>query len=180
MHPRFAELSAYLDETRAALLAASDLPDDLGAARPDPERWSVAEVLAHVSMTEGRITRLLVRLLDGAIAAGIQPERETSSILGSLDRFAVPVPTRRLVSPPQLLPEPTVRASDVRAALERTRAELLALVARANGLAVGSLSAPHPVLGPIDFYQWVLFIGQHEARHTVQIRQIAAELRTAR
>jgi len=37
----------------------------------------------------------------------------------------------------------------------------------------------HPVLGPINMYQWVLFNGSHEARHTLQIREIAAQLNSA-
>jgi len=35
---------------------------------------------------------------------------------------------------------------------------------------------PHPVLGPINLYQWALFVGSHETRHTGQVREIAAQL----
>ena len=36
------------------------------------------------------------------------------------------------------------------------------------------MKQPHPVLGPINIYQWALFVGSHEARHALQIREIAA------
>jgi hypothetical protein len=38
------------------------------------------------------------------------------------------------------------------------------------------MTRKHPVLGPIDLYQWILFVAVHEARHTAQIREIAAAL----
>lgn len=28
---------------------------------------------------------------------------------------------------------------------------------------------PHALLGPLTFYQWVLFVGQHERRHAAQL-----------
>jgi hypothetical protein len=29
------------------------------------------------------------------------------------------------------------------------------------------------VLGPLNLYQWVLFVGQHEARHAGQLQDLA-------
>ena len=37
----------------------------------------------------------------------------------------------------------------------------------------------HPVLGPLNIYQWVLFNGSHEARHTLQVREIGSALNSA-
>jgi hypothetical protein len=33
--------------------------------------------------------------------------------------------------------------------------------------------APHPIAGPIDAYQWLLFLGAHTKRHTAQIAESA-------
>jgi len=60
--------------------------------------------------------------------------------------------------------------------LEQTRAALRAGVMPGDGLALGDVIQPHPVLGPINIYQWLLFVGSHETRHTGQVREIAAEL----
>jgi hypothetical protein len=38
------------------------------------------------------------------------------------------------------------------------------------------VTATHPRLGVIDVYQWALFIGQHEARHTRQVSEIVRRL----
>jgi len=47
---------------------------------------------------------------------------------------------------------------------------------KGDGLALGEVIQPHLVLGPINIYQWLLFVGSHEARHTAQVREIAAQL----
>jgi hypothetical protein len=36
------------------------------------------------------------------------------------------------------------------------------------------------VLGEIDLYQWILFVGQHEKRHLSQLEEIAEQLRAVR
>ncbi len=42
----------------------------------------------------------------------------------------------------------------------------------ADGLALGNFSYPHPMFGPLDLYQWLVFVGLHESRHACQIREL--------
>ena len=44
-------------------------------------------------------------------------------------------------------------------------------MATADGLALGEIKHDHVVLGELDLYQWLIFLGQHEARHTKQIER---------
>jgi hypothetical protein len=170
MHPRFAEIVEYLETTRAALLArAAELPDGAGARRGDADGWSAAEVLDHLRRTESGIARLLGKLLERAGAESLGAESEEGSVMASLDRFRIPEMRRPIEAPDYLRPDPAATIEGSLAALRETREALLDVVRRADGRAVGTLSAPHPVLGPLDFYQWVLFVGQHEARHTAQL-----------
>ena len=57
-------------------------------------------------------------------------------------------------------------------ALERARDALCNSVRDADGLALGDVVHPHPVLGPINLYQWIAFVGGHEARHAVQVMEL--------
>jgi hypothetical protein len=61
-------------------------------------------------------------------------------------------------------------------ALDATRADLREALREADGLALGTLTFPHIYFGPLDLYTWIAFVGAHEARHTDQIREIAASL----
>jgi hypothetical protein len=60
--------------------------------------------------------------------------------------------------------------------LAESRRRILELVHRVSGRALGGLTAPHPLFGSLTFYQWLLFLAQHEERHTMQIRETARRL----
>lgn len=180
MHPRIAEVLGHFDTSIATLdRAVADVAPALRERRPAPDRWSVAEVLEHVALVEERITQLLVNLLDTARADGLGPERETSPILPTFDLARVLDRSRPVTAGEASWPRAGLDASAAAAALARQREAFRATVLAADGLALGTVSAPNPVLGPLNGYQWVLFVGGHEARHAGQVRDIAAALRAA-
>ena len=62
--------------------------------------------------------------------------------------------------------------------MPNARYALREVVMSVDGLSLDTFSLAHPVLGPINGYQWFLFIGSHEARHAAQITEIAGEIAT--
>jgi uncharacterized damage-inducible protein DinB len=175
MHPRLAELLDYLDAQRASVLdAAAALPAERWGVRPAPDRWSVAEVCWHLQRVERGVAKLIAQRATEARAAGHPDEADSGSVLGALDGRGVtdrsiPLQASQFISPSEILD-----AAYVQRELDESRASLRAAVAKADGLALGSITHPHPVLGEIDLYQWILFVGQHEARHAAQINEDAA------
>jgi len=170
VHPRIAELIEYLNRTRAALEeSAAALSPAERARRPAPESWSPAEILDHLARVEGSIVKLLARLLAQAADAGLGPEESTASVLGRLDRYRVESGVPRAQASERARPSPDADADRALDALRAARAELHRVLRAADGLAVGTLAAPHPVVGELDFYGWVLFIAQHEERHRRQL-----------
>ena len=174
MHPRLAELLQYVELQRESLLAAvASVPESRRDQRPDPAVWSVAEVLEHLGIVELGVAQLIMRRIERAHEAGLSAETETASLLDSLDGF--PLLDRSTTMPAPDLVRPSGQQT-ARAGLEtltRSRETFRAAVAGADGLALGSVTARHPLLGPLTLYQWVLFIGKHECRHAMQIRDIA-------
>jgi hypothetical protein len=61
--------------------------------------------------------------------------------------------------------------------LTERRRQLRDAIVAADGLALGTIRIPHPRLGDLDVYQWLLFVGGHEARHTAQIREVATAVK---
>lgn len=180
MHPRLAELLEYAELQRAALLAALEaVPGPLWTRRPEPESWSAAEVLEHLHRVETGVARLVRRRLEEARAAGLGAETATDSLLGSLDRFALVERRRLVIAPEPERPQGALPGVEAVAALASSRAALREAAAAGDGLALGAVQAPHALLGPLTLYQWILFVGQHEARHTAQIREIARRLAPA-
>lgn len=175
MHPRLSELLDYLDAQRARVLdAAAGLPLDRWTIRPGPDRWSVSEVFWHLQRVEHGIAKLVAMRAREARAAGHPAEVERSSVLGLLEGRAVRDRARRLTAPPRVSPTELPDAATVQQQLEESRVLLRSALVDADGLALGSIVHTHPVLGDIDLYQWILFVGQHEERHLGQITETAS------
>jgi hypothetical protein len=68
-------------------------------------------------------------------------------------------------------PRADINISEAMEGLESSRQALRTAVASANGLALGEIKQDHPVLGELDLYQWLIFLGQHEGRHKRQIER---------
>jgi hypothetical protein len=180
MHSRLAELMEYVDAQRAGLLAAvAAVPASQRERRPEPEIWSVAEILEHLQVVELGIARLISRKLEKARAAGLGAETETSSLVGSLDHLPLLQREAFMPAPDFVKPSGAVTSSVALGALEQSRQALRDAVATGDGLALGNVSAPHALLGPLTLYQWVLFVGQHERRHALQVQDIARRFAAA-
>jgi len=177
MHPRIEEVLNYLDTERGALREAVELVSpEFRDQAPGPDRWSVAQVLQHLAIIEKRIAMGMTKWIGDARAGGLGPEIETSSILNSLPLQLIADRSQRRNAPEEVRPRGDIDAASAWTALEQTRAALRAAILAGDGLALSEVVQPHPVLGPINLYQWALFVGSHETRHTGQVREIAAQL----
>jgi uncharacterized damage-inducible protein DinB len=175
LHPRLAELRVELERTRTALLETiAAVPADAAATVPAPGTWSVAEIVEHLQIVEDGIGRRLGQLAKQAELLGA--ETESTSVLGALDRFSLRVRSRAIKAPAGVTPTGVRTLSESIAALGISRARLLELLRRVSGRALSELKAPHPLIGPLDFYQWLLFLAQHEERHAAQIRETLSRL----
>ena len=176
MHPRLQELFDYLQVRRTALGEAVDeVPAPRRGERPGTDRWSVAEVLEHLALVEGRFKTALGDRLAEAKARGLAAEHDTSPIVGTFDVAGLLDRRTRHQAPDVVRPQ----GGDWQTAwtrLEDTRRSFLDVFLAGDGLALGDVVHAHPRLGSLNLYQWGVWLGGHEARHTEQVREIAAEL----
>jgi len=180
MHPRSEEVLNYLDSQRKDLRAAVDqVPAELRNQSPGADRWSVAQVLDHLTMIDNRVAAGVRKWIAEGQASGLAAETSTSSVLNSIPSLLITDRSRKFNAPEEIRPGSDVDAETAWTQLEQARENLRAAFLAGDGLALEKVLSPHPVLGPINIYQWVLFSGSHEARHTLQVREIAAELNSA-
>jgi hypothetical protein len=167
-----AEIYEDIDGTREKLLRAVEGFDEgQHGFRPSPERWSVAEIVEHLSIVEGQVAGLLEKLLGKAESGG--HTRAEGSLFAPVSIAAQVEQTRarKLTAPEQI--QPTGAPLDI--ALDRLRSTRTALhglrprVERVDGTAI---SFPHPAWGAINLYQWLAFVGAHEQRHLAQIEAL--------
>ena len=161
MHPRLTELLDYLDAQRAHVLGASaGLAPERWMRRPAPDRWSIAEVYWHLQRVETGVAKLIRKRASEARERGHPAEVGESSQLGALDGHRVTDRTLRFQAPSQISPPEIPTPEVVQQQLIESREMLRSAVAEADGLALGSIKHPHPLLGEIDLYQWILFVGR--------------------
>ncbi|MCC6245583.1 MAG: DinB family protein [Gemmatimonadaceae bacterium] len=180
LNPRITEVVDTLEHSHGSLVdAILALPADVRDAPAPDGRWSVAEHVEHLAIVEDGTGRLISKLIKGLADAGATEAADASdneTIASSMERYQVWTTNRPIVAPDFVRPRGTVSATDALAQLSTARARVVDAFRRASGLALGSITAPHPVLGPLTVYQWGVFLAQHEQRHLTQIHRLVAEI----
>ena len=162
----------FVEEKRRELLKSfEDVPDERLCRRAAPDGWSVAQIIEHLRMVEAGVARLIAKRVGQARDAGLGEETETSSVMPSFDRHAGYLDGVVLKSPGPVQPRADIDISDALEGLGSSRDALRAAVVTADGLAIGEIKHDHAVLGELDLYQWLIFLGQHESRHKKQIER---------
>jgi len=177
LHPRIKEVHDYLVSANVHLHdAVEPIPAELRDTPPGPERWSVAHVLEHLAIVEGRIAQLIAKRTAEGRAAGVGPEREESTVLWTMDVMRVLDRTQQIEAPETVRPTKALKCAEAMDALKTAQAEVRAAVVAANGLALTEIVSPNRVFGPLNLYQWGAFAAAHEMRHALQIREIGEQL----
>ena len=172
MHARLAETMDYVEEKRKELLQSiAGVPGERLTSRPTTGGWTVAQILEHLGMVESGVARLIAKRAGRAREAGLGDEKSTESVLTSLDRYVPQLAAVKMEAPETVRPRENVDPEEALGALETSRQSLRAAAATADGLSLGEIKHNHPLLGELNLYQWLIFLGQHEVRHTRQIQR---------
>ena len=158
-----------LERSRAMLQrAVTALPLELRQTRPAPAEWSAAEVLEHLGLVEGAITRMLAR-----VSANVPDDPAPNN---PLDLKLVVDRSRRVETGPPSRPTRGLAAEQGWQALQETRQQLLALIAAVDPAIWSRVRAQHFAFGLLDGLDWIRFVAGHEERHAAQIDDIASQL----
>jgi hypothetical protein len=176
MNPKLNELATEIDGARSQLLhVVSDVTDGAMNDRPDRDHWSIGEILHHLFLIESQVTTLLQKQILRAKDRGIGADPSSESMIHSLDRFAIETVIEKIAAPLSVAPTMGLARSELLGLLAGSREKLRHAMEEADGIDLGLLQFPHPVLGRIDMYQWILYLGKHERRHIAQIARVKGE-----
>lgn len=179
VHQTLGEVIERVESDRALLLAASrNLTQSQLDFQPAEDRWSIGENLDHLALVEKGVGRIITKKVAEAQAAGKPVAIEAPSQLTSLDGYAISSSTRKMKVPdPRIMPRHGVEKDELFASLDASRNDLRKSFAALADYDLSVHTFPHPLLGEINLYQWILFIGQHERRHLNQINSVLADPR---
>jgi uncharacterized damage-inducible protein DinB len=176
VNQKLCEIVADTEEKRRALLeSVRDWSQAQLDFRAQPDAWSAGEILHHLHLIEASITKLLAKQTIKAQQQNIGSDTSDGSWLNSLDHMPIESRERKMKAPPYVAPQQGgLMKEELLALLRGSRAEFLATIERASDYDLAQLTFPHPFLGDLNLYQWILFVGKHEARHTTQIVEVKA------
>jgi hypothetical protein len=157
----------------AFLKSIAGLSEKQWRFKPAPDRWSVAEVSEHITVAESSIFGLVQKQI---MSSPADPSKR-AEVAGKDDKILQLVPDRtHKVQAPEFL-KPTnrfaTREENIKA-FEDARSLTMEYVRTTND-DLRDHFGPHPVLGPLDAYQWILLISAHSERHTKQIEEVKAD-----
>lgn len=162
-----------LERTRDAFVAATHaLGDAQYHFKSAPDRWSIGQIVEHVALAELRILDLVTTKLPQAPAPGPEKLRGPARV-ARLDAVVPSREQRRIAAPEALVPKGTWASPEVSlSAFVEARNQAIAAAAAAVDAAVLEHVLPHRFFGELDLEEWVYFMAQHSARHTLQVIEI--------
>lgn len=166
-------LLEYLHASGGDFLAGIEgLSDAQWAHKPGPDRWSIAEVAEHLTLTEELIAGLLTRQLAGS--APVAAQRDGRADMDVMIRDGLRNRSQRFQAPEPVLPQGRWKSrAELVSAFKSARAAVTEFV-KTTELDLRTRTAPHPAFGPIDGHQWVLLLTSHVWRHLDQIAEVKA------
>lgn len=140
--------------------------------KPAADRWSVAECVKHIAVTE----QGLWQMTNGAIQAAANPEKR-SEIKATDDQVVQMIESReqKVKTYPSMEPQNTPYKSmeEAMASFKTDRAKLIGYVKTTSDDLRNHVAALP--MGSFDSYQMILFIAAHSNRHTKQIEEVKAD-----
>jgi len=161
----------HLSQSRELLRqAVRDLSAEQRSFRPAADRWSVADCIEHLTVVENFTVKRIQQLLDQPPAG--QPDTNGKDQL-IMDH--VPARTSRVKGPEAVMP--SGRWADFDELLRQFEASRHNTIrfAEATQADLRAHAFLHPFLGPLDCYQWLLFLATHCERHVRQMEEVKSD-----
>ena len=163
----------YLSQTQQDLAKAiKGLSAEQLQFKATPESWSIAQCLEHIAIAEtgifGRIKEFQQKPADASKRSEIKFGNPEELIRVVTDRS-------EKVKAPEFL-QPVGKFQSSAAAFEaftKQRDETKRWIGETQD-DLHNHVLPHPLFGQLDSYQWMILIGAHCKRHTLQIEEVKA------
>jgi hypothetical protein len=181
MPSRLAEISAVLREVsaRAEALGASLTPKQM-LLRPDPNRWSPAECLAHLTITANAYAPVWRDAFTDARQRGARGSEPFSmDFVGRMLNWSLEPGRRRYKAPAHMQP---INVASGEAALEAfldSQQMVQQFLIEGAGLPLDRMKIASPAVAAIRYSVWSSFviIGTHGRRHLAQAEVTASASR---
>lgn len=129
------------------------------------------EIVDEIESARSELVRIVTDASEAETRARADPcQWSIGEILHHL--FLIETVGDRITAPQSVIPAKDMSRGELLALLSDSRSKLRDAIGEAHSIDLGRMQFPHPVLGRIDMYQWILYVGKHERRHIAQIARV--------
>ncbi|WP_164669661.1 DinB family protein [Virgibacillus doumboii] len=156
------------EQARKELLEeVNEISDEDLNRKPSEDKWSIKQVLEHLYLMEGAITKTIQGQLDNGQVANAE-EKPIELTLNRAKKVEAPEFARPSESYATL--------GELKEKLKATHKRLVKLESTSDARLLSERGYPHPLFSDMSLKQWIPFVGYHEMRHTEQIKEIKSDL----
>ena len=159
---RLKDLVARLTETQITAL-------------PDGEKWTVAQIVEHISMVDEGSMKICAKLLKKAEAAGRASDGKIS-ISDTFMQKGKEIAGMKVNAPEFVQPTGAKSIAESLAKLDENTEQLEQVRTLSESVDGTELKFPHPFFGDISAHEWLSLKGAHELRHIKQIENLVARI----
>ncbi len=150
----------------------ADLTDKQTAFLPEGEKWTIAHIIEHIAIVQDGMAKISAKLLTQAQAAG-KTASGAARLSENFVQKANEAKTLKFQAPDMVHPTGNQTIEDSLKKMDETRGELEKLRPLFESVECSDFKFPHPFMGDFTAHEWLILVGDHEARH---LRQIEAML----
>lgn len=171
-----ADIYADNDRIRQRLSeTVGGLSDEHASPAIEGEKWTIAQIVEHVSIVESGIIRICAKLLRKAEAEGNSSDgsvKISDAFVGRSGEIA----TMKLEAPEIVHPSGEKTIAESLAKMEENRLAFEELMPAFEAFDSSENKFPHPFFGDLSAAEWLVLSGGHKARHIKQIRRILEKM----
>jgi hypothetical protein len=166
-----ADILAWQERAGGRFAAVVGAVNDAQAIfRSSENEWTIAEIVEHVGIVNGGMLRVTHKLLKLAEANAKPAPADLQ-----LDyTFTVDGPPPKFQAPDGVRPKGGISISESLGNIQSALAGFAEIRPRLEAVDLSEHLFPHPALGPISAYRWMILLGEHQDLHRRQIERIKA------
>jgi len=168
-------LAANESSHERLLTLLASIPEDRWSLRPAEDRWTIAEIVEHLSLVNRGFLRITGKLLREATESGAGPAVpfEFTSVL---PRGTTEQPLPPVKAPPQVEPTGGVAVETSLAQMREALEGFRGLQPQLEAIDLSAQTFSHQRLGALTAYQWMILLHEHQDRHGQQIAAVASSV----
>jgi hypothetical protein len=163
-----ADILAWQERARERFAAAvASVNDEQANFRSNDNEWTIAEIAEHVGIVNGGMLRVTHKLLKQA-EANAKPAPADLQLDFTFTADNPP----KFQAPDTVCPKGGVGISESLGNIQSALAGFAEIKSRLEAVDLSEHLFPHPALGPISAYRWMILLGEHLDLHRRQIERI--------